>query len=114
MAFALFYNRQDASMLAAEATRSDLSTTDKNYAQKLWNGGVKNWSSAPLAPANSPFFGEGGADNPTLMVVVSSSGVTKQSLVDWLRKLAPTSGCYYLAGLADDVSLTAVEPWPPA
>jgi hypothetical protein len=114
MAFALFYNRQDASQIAAEITRSDLSTSDKNLAQKLWNGGLKNWSSAPVAPVNSPYFGEGVPDNPTLMIVVNAVGVSKQNLIDWLNRLAPTSGCYYLGAIAADVAVSAVEPWPPA
>ena len=112
MSFALFYNHADASMIAAEATRTDLSSTDKTFAQKLWNGGLKNWSSAQPAPSNSPYFGEGVPDDPTLMIVVS--GVTKQQLVDWLNRLAPSSGCYYLGGIAQDVAVSAVEPWPPA
>lgn len=114
MAFALFYNHADASMIAAEATRTDLSSTDKTFAQKLWNGGLKNWSTAQPAPQGSPYFGEGLPDDPTLMIVVSAAGVTKQGLIDWLNRLAPTSGCQYLGAIATDVAVSAAEPWPPA
>lgn len=112
---ALFYNRQDASQIAAEATRVDLSGADKTFAQRLWNGGLKDWSSAPVAPANSPYFGEGvAAGSPTLMFVVSGTGVTKQAISDWLRRLASTSASYYLEAIAVDLLTSAVEPWPPA
>lgn len=114
MAFAMFYNRQDASQIAAEVGRTDLSAADKNYGQKLWNGGLKDWSSAPVAPANSPYFGEGvEAGNPTLIFVVSGVGVSKAETADWLMRLAGDSASYYLEAIALDMLQTAVEPWPP-
>ncbi len=110
MALALLYNRQDLSVLAAEATRTDLPPADRKIAQALWNGGLKNWSGAVAAPVP---FQDGGPDNPTLLMVLDGT-VTKAQIVEWLHRLAATSGSYYLAALAQDVNLTAIEPWPPA
>jgi hypothetical protein len=114
MACAIFYNHQDMGQIAAEPGRTDLSPGDYAYGQLLWSGGLSDWSSAPPAPANSPYYGEGVADgNPTLMVVLNAPGVTKDATVEWLTRLAPTSACYYLEAIALDMASTAVEPWPP-
>ena len=114
MAFAMFYNRQDVSQIVAEISRSDISAADKSCALKLWNGGLKNWSTTAPAPANSPYFGEGIPANPTLMFVVGGSGVTRQLTVEWLRRLSVGSASAYLEAIAEDMLITAVEPWPPA
>lgn len=108
MAFAMFFNRQDVSQIAAEVNRSDLTQADKTYAGKLWNGGLKNWSSAPVAPANSPYFGEGIPNNPTLMFVVSGTGVTKAETVEWLKRLSVGSASYYLESIAGEIENSAV------
>ena len=115
MSFALFYNRQDASQVAAEVGRPDLSAGDRTLANALWNGGFKNWATAAVAPSNSPYFGEGvAAGNPTLIFICTSNSITKAQLVNLLNRLAATSASYYLANIAADIALTAIEPWPPA
>lgn len=114
MAFAIFYDDQDASVIAGTISRNDLTTQERQTAQKIWNGGMKNWATAPFAL--SP------CDDPNTFpvtshrVVIDSPGITKQTLVDLLNSVATHIGLPqpggYLTTLALDVAQCAVEPWP--
>ncbi len=110
MAFAIFYNLQDLTPIAANATRVDLKGTDKTLALKIWNGGLKGWSIAPIAPLDRQ---EGDPD--TRIVVISATNVTLQNMIDLLIRLSAQPGAAYLARIASDMSRSsgAVEPWPP-
>ena len=109
MAFAIFYNREDLTPIAAEATNVSLPQSLKQYATKLWNAGVKNWGSAPVAPEQYR-----DNDPDCRILVLSGQGITKQATIDWLRAVAAAvPGAWYMATIAEDMQGTAVEPWPP-
>lgn len=113
MAFALFYNREDLTPIAAEIGRADLTGADRQLAQKVWNGGGKNWNSAPLAPIDR------NSGDPDCRILVIDSTVTLAEFIAFLRRMAlsvGTIGGEYLNALADDMTRPsgAVEPWPPA
>lgn len=106
--FAIFYNRFDMSAIAAEATNPGLTPQERQVAQKYWNAGIKDWSSAPLAPADRM-----DGDPDTRIVIVDGSQVSLQGLIDFLNAVGNKyPGAYYMTAIADDLSRTAVEPWP--
>jgi len=135
--FALFYKRQDVTAIAAEVSNPGLTPQEKNTANRYWNGGLKDWSTAPQAPQVDPYGcvtipfepipGEIDPDktwtqnpdgtwlvcDPTmLIIVVSGAQVSKQGLVDFLRLIGNKyPGALYMLAIADDVANTAVEPW---
>lgn len=114
MSFAVFYNDQDAATIAGNIQRSDLTTAEKQMATKVWNGGLKNWASAPLglSPCDDPLL-----PSDAKRIIISAQGVTKQDLVDLLNSIASHIGLPqpggYLTTLALDVAQCGVEPWPP-
>ena len=118
MAFAIFYNDEDLPFLeAARGQNVVISSADKSLLTKVWNGGLKNWRSAPIA--QSPFE-QVIPTNTARMVVVTST----VSLADFRAALyrlgdanpliGPPGGEGYLRALADDMGRNcgAVEPWP--
>jgi len=131
----MFYKREDWSAIAAEATNPGLTPQERQYANKLWQGGVNGWASAPEAAdqfkcvtvpgPNPPVVGAGVVvtqnpdgsfkvcDPDIRMIVCSGTGVTKQATVDWLRLIGNKyPGALYMLAIADDIANTAVEPWP--
>jgi hypothetical protein len=121
MAFAIFYNRADLTPIAAEATRVDLSSADRRFAQACWSGGLSGWNTAPLAPeqyrcVDSP-LGYLCDDDCRIVVVdakVSGQPVTLADFVAFLRRQSELPGGTYLGNIADDIEGGAggVEPWP--
>jgi hypothetical protein len=114
MAFAIFYNDQDTAVLAGTVSRGDLTNQERQFAQKCWNGGLRDWATAPFALST--------CDDPSTFpvtshrVVISAQGVTKQQFADFLRNLGTRLGDAvggYLTTLALDVEQCGVEPWPP-
>jgi len=104
MPFAIYYNDEDASTLAGAVNRSDLTNAEKQTAGKIWNGGLKNWATAPLAlsPCDDP------NTNPVTShrVVVNAVGVTRQDLISLLNSIGARVGGAnggYLTTLALDV-----------
>ncbi len=119
MAFAIFYNREDATRIAAEFSRSDLKGQDKSLASAVWNGGLKNWNSAPFASSDANAAPHADGDPDCRFIVVT--GVALADFIAFLRRMSANAGAEYLAALADDMSCYtnpacagAVEPWPPA
>lgn len=108
MAFAIFYNRQDLTPIAAEVGNINLPQSLKTFGTKIWNAGVKNWGSAPYA---DPIYSDNDAD--CRILVLSGNGITKQAVMDWLRAVAAEiPGAWYMAIIAEDMLGTAIEPWP--
>ena len=121
MAYAIFYNHQDLTAIAAnvEATLANnydqfLTTQERNSAkqtfQRAWTGGLSGWSTAPIAPIEKQ---EGEPD--TRIIVVSGAQVSLAALISTLRVLAAkVPGAAYMSRIADDLSGSsgAVEPWP--
>lgn len=116
--FAILYNRQDLTAIAAEATNPGLTGGERNEINRYWNAGLRDWASAPIAPieyrcVNTP---QGTVcDDDMRVVVISSTQVSKAGLIAWLRAIgAKYAGALYMLAIADDLTTTAVEPWPPA
>jgi len=108
MAFAIFYNRQDLTPIAAEVTNPSLATSLKTYGTKIWNAGLKNWGVAAISP---PQYADNDPD--CRIIVLDGNGITKQAVMDWLRQVAATvPGAWYMATIAEDMLGTAIEPWP--
>lgn len=121
MAYAIFYNHQDLTAIAAnvQATLSSNydqfltnpeRTSSKQVFNRAWNGGLSGWSTAPIAP---PERQEGDAD--TRIIVVSGQQVSLADLRNTLRLLGTkVPGAQYMIAIADDLmgASAAVEPWP--
>jgi hypothetical protein len=121
MAFAIFYNHQDLTAIAANvsATLANnydqyLTTQERNSVKqtftRCWNGGLNGWATAPIAPVERQ---EGDPD--TRIIVVSGSQVSLSALRDSLRILGgKVPGAGYMIAIADDLmgASAAVEPWP--
>ena len=117
--FAILYNREDLSAIAADATNPGLSNADRNEANRYWNAGIKNWSTAPIAPVEfrctTTSGGTTTCDDDMRLLVVSGQNVSKAGLVALLRRIGSTyPGAEYMDAIGDDVARTAIEPWPPA
>lgn len=121
MAYAIFYEHEDLTQIAAnvQATLASnydqfLTTQERNSVkqtfQRAWNGGLNGWSTAPQAP---PEKQEG--DPLMTIVVVSGTQVSLQALIDALRLLGTkVPNAAYMGRIADDLmgASAAVEPWP--
>lgn len=121
MAFAIFYNHQDLTQIAAnvEATLANnydqfLTTQERNSVkqtfQRAWTGGLSGWSTAPIAPPNKQ---EGDPD--TRIIVVSGAQVSLAALIAAVLLIGQkVPGALYMQAIADDLSRSsgAVEPWP--
>lgn len=121
MAYAIFYNHQDLTAIAAnvETTLANnydqfLTTQERNSVKqtfsRFWNGGGSGWSTAPIAPVEKQ---EGDPD--TRIVVITGAQVSLQALRDALDVLAAkVPGAAYMGAISRDLggSSAAVEPWP--
>src|SRR5512139_2731354 len=93
MAFAVFYNHEDLTKIAAnvQATLANnydqyLTTQERNSTkqtfQRVWTGGLSGWSTAPTAIQQYPEHCDGDPD--VRIVVVTGQQVSKQALIDSL------------------------------
>ena len=117
MTFAIFYNRQDLTPLAAEVSNPNLaiSNQDKNLASKIWNGGLSGWSVAPFsirAGADPREVAAAGGDTDCRTVVISASNVAVADMAGLLQRIGTQPGAAYMVNIADDIVATAIEPWP--
>lgn len=114
MAFAIFYEHVDLSSVVANANPNILTGQDRQIANSVWNGGLKDWQTAPFG--QSPLDPPGAC--PSCRTVVVNSTVTLQQFRDLLyriaNKLGATADVQYVKSLADDMGGTsgAIEPWP--
>lgn len=113
MAFAIFYNREDATRIAAEFTRSDLPNEDKSFALSCWNAGLNTWNQdAPDPRTDQPL------PNDANIIIVNGKHkgqtITLLQFRDFLYRYSAAIGAEYLQALADDMSRSsgALEPWP--
>lgn len=114
MAFAIFYNREDATRIAAEFTRSSLPQADKSFAQSVWNAGLNTWDR--FNPDPRP--GQPQPNDANIIIIDGKhqgQTITLQQFRAFLYRYSTEPGAIYLAALADDMggSSGAVEPWPP-
>ena len=113
MAFAIFYNDEDCPFIERVYTDRNklvISSADKNLALQFWNGGLKDWKTAPIA--QSPY--EQFIPTNTARRIVISYG-TLQQFRDLLYRIAlDNPDIRYIRALADDMGRNCggVEPWP--
>lgn len=119
MAYAIFYNHEDLTSIAAnvEATIANnydqfLTQQERNSTKQTftrhWNGGLNKWSTAPLAGSQNPNTG----DTDALIIVVSGSQVTKAAMISALRTVGEkVPNAQYMIAISDDLQRTAIEPW---
>jgi hypothetical protein len=127
MAVAIFLNPADLLPLKAAAQRGDLSVQDRRIGDRLAVL-IGTPEALPLAPlTNRTTFLRPGiimaqypggilTDPDTRIIVVNEviqgQTVTKQMLLDWLRKLRDTYLDTPCGMLLKHLAGTAVEPWP--
>lgn len=118
MAFAIWYNREDLTPIAAEFTRQDLSPADKGFANSVWGAGGSAWNTAPVE--TDPLHAGGDPDCRRLVIDGNHKGspITLQQFRDFLYRQSALQGpgADYLRNLADDMfngGSGAQEPWPP-
>lgn len=115
MAFAIFYDPSDASQIAGSVNANTLPTAMKNLARKYWNGGLKNWATAPLGGSPDDPPSEWGSGSR--IIVVDGAGCTlaefRQLLLD-IAAFLGTEDARYLIALSEDMGgrSGAIEPWP--
>lgn len=121
MAYAIFYNHQDLTAIAANVNAtlandydqfltSQERNTCKQTFQRVWNGGLNGWSTAPLAGALDP---NGGLGGDSTIIVVSGQQVSKADMLAALRIIGTkVPNALYMLAIADDLTRTAIEPWP--
>lgn len=122
MAFAIFYEHGDLAPIVANVQAAGLGSysqfltnSERQLAQRAWNGGLKDWATAPIAqaPCEQP-----DPNTTTRRVVVTAQNVTLAEFRALLYKVAASAGAtaemQYLRALADDMGgcAGAVEPWP--
>jgi len=121
MAYAIFYNHQDLTAIAAEVQATLVNNYDqyltvqerntcKQTFQRAWTGDLSGWSTAPIAPLDRQ---EGDAD--TRIIVVTGAQVSKASLIAALNVIAlKVPGATYMGAIARDLAgeSACVEPWP--
>jgi len=117
MAFAIFYNMQDLTPIAAHMDdvnlKKFLTAQEMGVARALWNGGLKDWSIAPNAYAIYPEHCDG--DTDTRILVLSGNGVTKAAMIATLVAIGTkVPGARYMLSIARDLEgwSGCVEPWP--
>jgi len=120
--FAIFYEKSDLSAIAGTVQSLGLSNTLKNQGRPYWNGGLKNWDTAPfgVSPTDDP------ASCPNCVRVVMSGTGTLAGFIQLLRDIAtfwtaqgnPTSATDYMTAIANGLSSppignnsSGVEPW---
>jgi len=114
MAFAIFYELEDLSEIVGSLNASSLPPQMRSTINHYWNGGVKNWDTAPMG--QSPYDPPGACNLcRTLVITYGNLAEFRQLLVDVANTLG-TVQARYLLSLAADMGGTsgAVEPWPPA
>lgn len=115
--FALYYNAQDLAAMAGSVQNPGLTSTEKTEANRYWNGGLKNWASAPFA-VSSCDQANGIVDPLCQRVVVTVTNRTLADLRNFLYAIASKYGASFewLQGLANDMAgcSGAEDPFPPA
>jgi hypothetical protein len=123
MAFAIFYNRQDLTPLAAEISNANIIATnaEKTLANKIWQGGLNNWSTAPTALSNPDprVQAKAGGDPDCRYVVITATQqgqpVTAADFRTLLYSVASKNpGAGYLVAIANDMAGedAIADPWP--
>lgn len=115
--FAIYYNLEDFSTLAGSVTNPGLTGADRALAAKFWNGGLKDWASAPLAKSK--------CDDPNLpsdarRCIINGGNNNMADLVALGRRIAdallggnqPGQGGYLYA-LCADIESCGDDPYPP-
>lgn len=114
MAFAIFFEPEDASQIAGSINAQSLPTALKNEARKYWNGGLKNWATAPVGT----FPGDELSCPLCRTLVMDGPGLTLAGFITLCREVGAFIGSgtvagHYLEKLATEMTQTGRDPWPP-
>lgn len=114
MAFAIFFEPEDAAKIAGSIDAASLPIGLKNEGRRYWNAGLKDWATAPVgAPP-------GDTSCPLCRtIVMDAPGCTLTGFIVLCRQVGAFIGSgtvagHYLEKLATEMGQTGVEPWPPA
>jgi len=116
MSYAIFYDEVDRGAIARQLARPDLPAALAAQAARHWDGGFKNWATAPGAP-----YLRLEGDEKTAALEVSAQGGLAD-LVGLLRGIADAfpsdPNAIYMDAIADDLesgtlgaNSAAEEPW---
>ena len=106
VAFALFYNPTDFQQVLTACADTTLRGQDRTDAQGYYNGGLKDWATGPLCPAD-----RAGGDPECRVGVCTYKNLT--SFKDLLKRLSQRPGNEMLGGIVMDLNgAGAAEPWP--
>ena len=128
MAYAIFYNHQDLTEIAAnvQATLSNnydafLTTQERNTTkqtfQKAWTNGLSGWATAPLAGTSDPNYDPNNpaATADSLIIVVSGTGGSAPKKADLIAAMhllgQKVPNAQYMYAIGDDLIGTCIEPW---
>jgi len=108
MSFGIFFNPTDLQAMASGVNLGTLPQALRQTAQKYWNGGLKNWQSAPAAAAQ---YQEGDAE--MRVVTVSGANLTLAVFLQLLRDIAAAApSLWYLRTISEEGESAFKEPWP--
>jgi len=111
MAFAIFFEPEDASQIAGSINAATLPVTIRNEARKYWNGGLKDWATAPVGT----FPGDEASCPLCRTLIIDGPGLTlaglRQVMLDIAAFLGTDAG-WYLATLSREMGQTGRDPWP--
>lgn len=114
MAFAIWFNRQDVTPIAAEFARADLPIGDKAFAQSCWKAGLDTWNTAPIE--TDPYHSGNDPDCRRIVIDGAHQGqpITLQQFREFLTRMSLNPGAEYLHALAREMlgDSAAMEPWP--
>lgn len=118
--FAIFYNMQDLTPLAAIAQDANLPSGLRSTGNRYWQAGLQGWSVAPLAVTNpsvppSYYTLPNGDPDCRVLILSGSNQVTLAGFIQFLRDVVAANAALIFAGaIAADLQQTAISPWPPA
>ena len=116
MAFAIFFDPYDAAAIAGSINAATLPVTLRNLGRKYWNGGIRNWATAPVggSPLEDPSTWEFART-----IVIDGAGCTLAEFCQLLLDVGAFIGSgtvagHYLEKLSVDCGQVggAIEPWP--
>jgi len=112
MAFAIFFEPEDASQIAGSINAATLPVALRNEGRKYWNGGLKDWATAPVGAPPGDL-----ACPLCRTLVIDGPGLTLAAFIALCREVGAFIGSgtvagHYLEKLAVEMAQTGRDPWP--
>lgn len=111
MAFAIFFEPEDASQIAGSVNAATLPVALRNEARKYWNAGLRDWATAPVGT----FPGDEASCPLCRILLIDGPGLTLAGFIALCREIGTFIGAdagHYLQALATEMAQTGREPWP--